>query len=61
MLSYVQPTFDRAKSYGIITHVGTNDVPAKRKRPDNTYSIISVGKKCRDTCVKKCYDFQFGT
>ena len=27
-------------------------MPAKRKRPDDTYSIISVGKKCRDTGVR---------
>ena len=53
MLSYVQPTLDRAKSDGIIIHVGTNDVSAKRKRPsDIADSIISVGKKCRDTGVR---------
>ena len=53
MLSYVQPTFDRAKSDGIIIHVGTNDMPAKRKGPsDIADSIVSVGKKCRDTGVR---------
>ena len=53
MLRYVQPTLDRAKSDGIIIHVGTNDVSAKRKIPsDITDSIISVGKKCRDTGVR---------
>ena len=31
MLSYVQPTLDRAKSDGIIIHLGTNDLSAKRK------------------------------
>ena len=47
MLSYVQPTLDRAKFNGINIHVGTNDVSAKRKRPsDIADSIISVGKKC---------------
>ena len=48
ILSYVQPTLDRAKSDGIIIHVGTNDLSAKRKRPsDIADSSISVGKKCR--------------
>ena len=47
MLSYIQPNLDRAKSDGIIVHLGTNDVSAKRKRPsDITDSIISVCKKC---------------
>ena len=47
MLSYVLPTWSRAKSDGIIIQVGTNDVSAKRKRPpDIADSIISVGKKC---------------
>ena len=32
MLSYVQPTLDRAKSDGIIIHLGTNDLSAKKKR-----------------------------
>ena len=47
MLSYVQTTLDRAKSDGIVIHVGTNDVSTKRKRPsDIADSILSVGKKC---------------
>ena len=51
MLSYVQQTLIRAKSDGIIIHVGTN-VSAKSKRPsDIADSIISVGKKCQNTGV----------
>ena len=30
-LSYVQLTLDKAKSDGIIIHVGTNDMSVKRK------------------------------
>ena len=33
VFSYVQPTLDRAKSHGIIIHMGTNDASAKTKRP----------------------------
>ena len=44
MLSYVQPTLDRAKSDRITINVGTNDVLAKRKLPsDIADSIRSVG------------------
>ena len=53
MFSYVQPTLDKAKSHGIIIHVGTNDVSAKRKRPsDIADSIMIVGKKCHYTGVR---------
>ena len=53
MLSYVQTTLDRAKSDGIVIHVGTNDVSTKRKRPsDIADSILSVGKKCWDTGIR---------
>ena len=53
MLSCVQPTLDRAKCDGIIVHVGTDDVLAKRKRPSDVVdSVISVGKKCRHTRVR---------
>ena len=44
MLSYVQPTLDRAKSDRITINVGTNDVSAKRKWPsDIADSIRLVG------------------
>ena len=44
---------DRAKSDGIIIHVGTNDVSVERKRASDIADlIISVGKKCQDTGVK---------
>ena len=49
MLSYVQLTLDRAKSDGIIIHVGAYDVSAKRKKPDIVDSIILVGKNCQGT------------
>ena len=53
MLSYMQPALDRAKSNGIIIHLGTNGVSAKSKRPSDTADlIISVGKVCRETGVK---------
>ena len=39
-ICYVQPTLDRAKSDGIIVHVGTNDVSAKRKRPSDIADSI---------------------
>ena len=52
MLSYVQPTLNRATSDGIIIYVGTN-VSAKSKIfSDIADSIISVGKKCQGTVVR---------
>ena len=53
MLNYEQPTQDRAKSDGIIIHVGTNYLSAKKKIPsDIVDSVISVCKQYRDTGVR---------
>ena len=52
MVSYPQPTLDQENLNVILIHVGNNNATAKRKATtDAAVSIISVGRKCKDTGI----------
>ena len=56
MVSYAQPTIDQENLNAILIHVGNNNVTVKRKAPiDIAVSIISVGRKCKDTGINYCF------
>ena len=56
MVSYAQTTLDQKNLNAILIHVGTNNFIVKRKAPiDIAVSIISVGRKCKDTSINYCF------